>query len=139
MVVGKACVGSQVDLHFVLFRVKAVLQSALGLDSVPALGTSGHVEKETQDGAAPGVEAASGSWHLDSDVRIQPVVAGLDHAQIEKTRQLGWLDLKLGSPGVDGSLNFELLGEVDVSLVRRINYLSKWFLRFCPSRILWRT
>lgn len=139
MVVGEAGVGSEIDVDIVLVRVNAGLQSALSLNSVSALRTSGQMQQETQDSRVPGLKGGAGSWHLDCNVRIQPMVTGLDQSQIEKTRELGWLDLELGSLGINSSLNLELLGEVDVGLVRRVNNLGEQILRFFPLRILWKT
>jgi hypothetical protein len=97
------------------------------------------VEEDTESGGSVLVDGSGRSWDLDTDVRVQLVVAGLDEAEVKETGELGRLDLELGDLGVDGGLDLDFLGDVDVGLVGRVDDLLIRKLRSWPWRNLCRT
>lgn len=135
--VGEAELSSSIDLGSDAGWV--LLEGQLGLESEPALGTSGQVEEDTEGGGAVLVDGSSRSWDLDTKVWVQLVLASLDETEVEETRELGWLDLELGDLGIDGGLDLDFLGDVNVSLVGRIDDLVYRKLRSWPWRSLCRT
>lgn len=119
--IGKAAVNLLLNLGPILDRV--LLERQLALESESAPSSFGQMEQDTEGGSAVSIEVSARSWELKAEVRIQSVLSSLNSSEVKNTGKLSWLNLKLSSFSINRSLDFDLFGNVNVLLVRRVDDL----------------